>query len=364
MSLEKSGHMVWYTPGMPDSPDNIPYRFRKGIIITFILIVLVLAVLISLFDLAKLLVVFRGVNGRLFVLSMVIAWCAYGCVFEAHRALFRELNYRIGLPDFFRIIILSVTTNYLVATGGAGGIGLRALMFRRHGIPAGTTIAASVLYLLISNVYLVILLVAGVLTVLNGFPGSGVNRIVLVVLVSGIVLAASCGMVFMGSDRLRGGAFRFFYRIMNRVLRTLRLPVIPGSSMESVELEFRNVGNILVGNPRTVIRILLFSGLDWCMYLWCFRVCFEQAGCVVPFGLFVTGVGIGLLVSILSMIPGGLGVMEGSMTYFFVSFGYAPERIVVAVILLRIVYYVIPFLLSLGISRRLLMDAFTGGVEG
>lgn len=65
----------------------------------------------------------------------------------------------------------------------------------------------------------------------------------------------------------------------------------------------------------------------------------------------------GLFASILSLIPGGLGVMEGSMAAVYYSLMVPLEEAIVAVILYRLIYYVFPFLTSLLVYRSLVKEA-------
>jgi uncharacterized protein (TIRG00374 family) len=60
----------------------------------------------------------------------------------------------------------------------------------------------------------------------------------------------------------------------------------------------------------------------------------------------MVGFGVGLFISLVSFVPGGLGVMEGSMTAVFVSLGVPLHKAVVAVLIFRLSYHVIPLVVS------------------
>ena len=66
----------------------------------------------------------------------------------------------------------------------------------------------------------------------------------------------------------------------------------------------------------------------------------------LPLGLVMVGFGVGLFISLVSFVPGGLGIMEGSMTAVFVSLGVPLEQAVVAVLIFRLSYHVIPLIVS------------------
>jgi uncharacterized membrane protein YbhN (UPF0104 family) len=54
------------------------------------------------------------------------------------------------------------------------------------------------------------------------------------------------------------------------------------------------------------------------------------------------------------MIPGGLGVQEASLAGIYALLGIPFAQAVLVSILFRVVYDFIPFLLSLGLYRRLI----------
>jgi hypothetical protein len=97
--------------------------------------------------------------------------------------------------------------------------------------------------------------------------------------------------------------------------------------------------------------------LDWFMTMgilwWAFRVLHHP---LAP-GLVLIGMGVGLVLSFVSIVPGGLGIVEGSMTAVFVGLGVPFDTAVMAVLIFRSAYYVIPVLVSLlffhGLVRQL-----------
>ena len=75
--------------------------------------------------------------------------------------------------------------------------------------------------------------------------------------------------------------------------------------------------------------------------------------------MVVAGFGVGALLSLVSLVPGGLGVMEGSMTGVFVSMGVPYEPAVIAVLIFRAAYYVIPLLIAVFFFHGLMREATT-----
>src|SRR5207247_9288295 len=97
-------------------------------------------------------------------------------------------------------------------------------------------------------------------------------------------------------------------------------------------------------------RLLAPAGwilLDWMLTsasLW--SACRAVNSPIAP-GLVIIGFGVGIVLSLVSLVPGGLGVMESAMTAAFVSLSVPFEPALVAVLLFRVAYYVLPLLVSL-----------------
>ena len=77
----------------------------------------------------------------------------------------------------------------------------------------------------------------------------------------------------------------------------------------------------------------------------------------LPLSVVMMGFGVGLFCSLVSFIPGGLGIMEGSMTAVFVSLGVPMEPTVLAVLIFRLTYQIIPLVVSLFLFHGLVRQS-------
>ena len=68
-------------------------------------------------------------------------------------------------------------------------------------------------------------------------------------------------------------------------------------------------------------------------------VCFQALGGDAGLGVITTGFAVGVAVGVMSMVPGGLGVQEGSMAGTYHLLGVPLEEAVLAAMLFRAVYY-------------------------
>lgn len=114
-------------------------------------------------------------------------------------------------------------------------------------------------------------------------------------------------------------------------------------------------GVSLVGKRPAVLTLLLFLALaDWASTVFALWFCFYTLWHAISIGNLITGFSLGITAGFVSFIPGGLGVQEGSMAGLYALLGEPLETAILAAILFRMIYYFLPFFISLGFYRRLL----------
>jgi uncharacterized protein (TIRG00374 family) len=84
--------------------------------------------------------------------------------------------------------------------------------------------------------------------------------------------------------------------------------------------------------------------------------CFAALGVPVSIGVLITGFNFGITLTVISFIPGDMGVQEASMAGVFALFGVPFSQGVIAAILFRVVYYFVPFVASLPLYWFLLRE--------
>jgi len=106
--------------------------------------------------------------------------------------------------------------------------------------------------------------------------------------------------------------------------------------------------------PKVLWMLILVAVGDWAGTIGALWFCFAALGTFLGAGVLVTGFSLGITAGFISMVPGGLGVQEGSMVGIYALFGVQVRTAVLAAILFRIVYYFVPFLVSIGFFHHLL----------
>ena len=84
---------------------------------------------------------------------------------------------------------------------------------------------------------------------------------------------------------------------------------------------------------------LLFALGNWVADLFCLVAAFAAVGAHVPWRGLLVAYGAAQVVSNVPITPGGLGVVEGSLTVALVAFGGSTVQTVAAVLLYRIISF-------------------------
>src|SRR5207253_2166635 len=157
----------------------------------------------------------------------------------------------VPFGDMLRITIVANTANYLVAAGGLSGFALRMYLFVRRGLPAGSAVLVSLVQTLLTNLALLVFVIAGF-----------------------VLLLASHALV--GRD-------------------------------------------LLLDRPHAMLAPTAYIVLDWAFTLLVLYAAFVAIGHPVQMSYVIAGFAIGMFVSIVSLVPAGLGVLEGSMAAVFAT---------------------------------------------
>jgi putative heme transporter len=90
---------------------------------------------------------------------------------------------------------------------------------------------------------------------------------------------------------------------------------------------------------RQVVRMLIWGSLNWLFDCACFAMMFLAVDAAIPWKGLLLAYGAGQLAANLPITPGGLGVVEGSITIALVAFGGSHVSTVDAVLMYRVISF-------------------------
>jgi uncharacterized protein (TIRG00374 family) len=304
----------------------------------------------------QLLHVASGISWPRLLLPVAATVLSYVLMALSYEGIAAAAGTPIGFVNMLRITFVSNTVNYLVATGGLSGFAFRMYFFRQHGIPMGRAVTISFVQGLLTNLILLFFLVMGFYFLLtHGSLGLAALISAATLLGVFILITLLCAVLLFRPKLRRRVLFRIaegLHRLGKRFLPKHRAPkrVRLWRIQHNVD---RGLEFMMQSWPRMIVPAL-YIVLDWIVTLAVLWASFWCVHRMVPFPLVAVGFAIGILSSLISLAPGGIGILEGSMTTVFVTLGVPLETAVVAVLIFRFAYYAVPFLISLAFFRGML----------
>lgn len=265
----------------------------------------------------------------------------------------------LGLAPMLRITYVSNTVNYIVATGGLSGFAVRMYFFRRSGIAMGRAVTISFVQGLLTNLALLVFLVMGFFFLVRhqslgaaALAAAG-GLLGVFILIMGLCVLLLVNPAARRKVLLAAGGVT--HRLSARFLPEHRTPrqMHIWRILHNVDDGF----HFMVANWKSMLMPTVYILLDWVATLAVLWGCFWCVDVFVPPALITVGFSVAILSSMVSLAPGGLGIMESLTTALFAALGTPLAPTVIALILFRLSYYALPFAVSLVFFRGMLRDA-------
>ena len=287
--------------------------------------------------------------------SVLLMVCSYLAMSRSYQGIAGAAGVDLRFRDWVRITLVSNTANYLVTTAGLSGFAVRMYLLSQQGVRPGRAVLISLVQTFLTNLTLLAFILLGFATLVarHYLPqGTLVGAsVVLVTLTATLVYAA---VLVLNRDLRRRTLFTVadgFHRLLRRVSPRWS----PGRlRLWRFQHNLNEGFDFLLARKDRIVAPTVWITLDWVLTLAILWTAFRAVGHPVPMGIVIVGFAVGICVSLASLVPGGLGIMESSMTAVFVSLGVPLEPAVVAVLIFRLVYYVLPLCLSLFLFHGLM----------
>ena len=256
------------------------------------------------------------------------------------------LGHALSKPAVLGISLVSTTANYVLSTGGVSGFALKAHLLHKRRVPIATTIVASAVASAALYGVLAAVLAQGLVALFLGAQGSraglaeGVAGLLMLLAASGLLVA-----LFM-SGKLRTTVTRRLFHWTNRAAFQLSRREIPPEGFDDFEKQLgQGLGRIRRGHGR-VGMALFWTALDWGFALISLWLCFRSVGEELPLGPLTAVFAVSQGATLIPVLPGGLGAAESSSAAVLEAMGFDGGRALVAALVYRGAYYLLPSLLS------------------
>jgi uncharacterized protein (TIRG00374 family) len=331
-------------------------RWVKIVIIVFIAV----AVLVSVSDIRKIMRLSAKLDPYFLGISFLAAFVSYLFIALSLKRIIELMDIRLPFLEIFTVSWVSTSINYVLSTGGVGGFTARVYLLKQKGVSYSDTIVVSIIHTFIMNVVLMLFVLIGFITLIAHRQMGPYNFIA-----SSFLILVTLYMTYLAFKSVVNREFRenWIDRIaqwtnkIHSYFSKNEDKMIEAEELVSFKAEFNHGMELMVRNKGELRAPVLYIFLDWICCLFTLYFCFRAVHYSIHLEVLVVGFAMGLFASILSLIPGGLGVMEGSMAAVYYGLAVPIEEAIVAVLLYRLIYYVFPFLTSLLLYHSLFREA-------
>ena len=280
-------------------------------------------------------------------LVLALTAFSYLCLSQSFTLINQSFGIQMSRRDLFEVGFVSSAK--IAAVGGLAGHSLRVLMMARRGLAAGDVMAPSLFHGYLESLLFFALIPAGLVYLLLTHPLSSGVAVWLSIGTGllGLAFAITAVVFFYGPARsvaLR--LVRRFWRLVAR--RDMAASVAHFESTLALGLASVRQRPLILAWP---VALVLADRVARVAVIW---LCFQALGSDVSVGVAITGFAIGIAAGVMSMIPGGVAVQEGSMAGTYHLLGVPLEEAVLVSLLFRVVYYMAPFAISLAFYHRVM----------
>ena len=297
-------------------------------------------------------------DARLLLIPLLCGVASYALMALSYQGIAQAAGAEVPFWEMLKITFVANTVNYVVSTGGLSGFAVRLYFFIRCSIPSGTAVIISLVQTFITNTVLLLVVVAGFVYLLSSHELHGYALGTISVLLFFFILAAAVAVVLLLHRGLRRrtlflaaeAAHWFLHRFLPRH-KPARVRIWRFQRNLNRGIEF------VLERKRHMIVPTLWIIVDWVATMLILYTAFIAVRYPIPMSFVVVGFAVGIILSLVSFVPGGLGVMEGSMAAIYASLSVPFETAVVAVLIFRVAYYLLPMIISVFFFRGMLLQA-------
>lgn len=279
----------------------------------------------------------RGVTGYLadmrwwwMIVAVLAETASYLAMSSLQRRLLRAGGTRIPVPHMMGITLAGSSIQNSFPGGGVIYLAYMYRQFRRWGaddLLSGWTVVA---FNIVAFAALAVISAVGLALALS--TGSTYD---LVEAILGILIVASLCVLGVIERRRMLPHLTRLVRLSQRLVHRPR----PGQPAEKVVVDWTEELGAVSPSPGVWARASVMGLSTWLADLSCLALSFMAVGAPVPWRGLLLAYGAGQLAAVLPITPGGLGIVEGSLTVALVTFGGAKVSTVAAVLLYRLVSY-------------------------
>ena len=308
-----------------------------------------LGILLSLIlpNLALIAATLRTAHPFFLAASLFFACCSYLFMGLSLWEVLKILGHRLPFWETAGVAFVSTTVNYFVSSGGVSGFATRAHLLSKRRIPYGISVTSSVVISVFIYLVLSIIIVEGMVLQILKTNQFGMK---LFEGVAGVlfVLTFAFGLVLMFfHHELRSAWARKIYHAVNHVLFFFSKKEIPEETFLEFEDQLGQGIRTIHARKFELPLVLAYVCLDWISNIFVLNFAFRAVDVNLGSTKLIIGFSFGQLMTVIPLLPGGLGAMEAAMTAAYTQMGVELGHALSATLIFRSFYYLVPAAASL-----------------
>ncbi|PKM97257.1 MAG: hypothetical protein CVU79_09260 [Elusimicrobia bacterium HGW-Elusimicrobia-3] len=254
----------------------------------------------------------------------------------------RILGIRLPFIEVAGIAFVSTTVNYFVSSGGISGFATRAHLLGKRRVPYGASVTSSVVITVLIYLALALIVVEG--AVLQFMHTPNFNRGMVEALIGVMaVLGFAFGLTLLFfHHELRAAWARRMFVAVNRFIYFFSKKEIPHENFVKFECQLDEGIRTIHGRKFELPKVVAYVFCDWVSNILILYFAFKAVGVSLGATTLIAGFAFGMLMTIIPILPGGLGAMEAAMTAAFSGMGVPVAQALTASLLFRLFYYLLP----------------------
>jgi len=324
-------------------------RSRQRLLIVLIVILILVGGFSVLADWTEVRQVVEQAEWSTLLYSLIFTVIAYICISINFAVICRLLDINMNMVELAEIGFVSTVLNHVVQSGGVAGYSVRYTFINRSGATSKDILAASIFQFYLTSIVMLSLLPVGLIyLMLNAQMKPAV--IVMLSLATLILMTLfSLVTLFVFRSATRGRLLEFTGKLVKLILRR-----DVGETLATFDETMDRGVTALREHPPGLFLIIVLVTIDWVASIIVLWFCFDALGPPVTVGALIAGFVIGVMAGVVSMLPAGIGVQDFSMAGVFALLGTSFEQAILASVLWRGVFYLLPYVVSLGFYWHLM----------
>ncbi len=332
----------------PRTPEKL-HKTRQRVVIGVVVALVLFAILLSILNWPKVEAALADAQPEPLLWATGYSLLSMAAMSLAFGILARVFSVHLPVRDLSEIGFVSLAFGRVISSTGLPGYVLRLLLASRQGAETHHMLAASLFHSMANDLVLFALLPFGVSYLLLH---QALDPWQLAAFVAVGVLALALTAVWASVMIVTRARRRILHAIERVWLRLTRRDI--GQVLTELDDSMAEGTDVLRRKPHWLVLPFLLILIDWAAAIATLHYCFQALGEDLALGVLIAGFAVSMSAGFVSQLPGGIGVLEGSMAGMYALFGVSLEHAALAALVYRVVYYLVPFVVSLAFYWRLL----------